>query len=242
MVFYVKGQHAMRLRLFFTAMTGLWLVVPATALAHPFVSESVPVQSAATLTLDLAHGCVSDGRAHSDRAGEPTRVIGVRFPEAISVRTVTDSAGFVVEAPQRTDTYDTWTLRAPDGVDISAPVIAFAVVIDADVTDPVWLQVFQDCDTASHQWLATPEQQGVEPGVQVPLITADALAPPATAPPDMREKMQSTGDETGDGNAEPLIDFIGVEIPQSNEAWLWYVLFASVFGVLLAKRSRKQGR
>lgn len=234
----------MRLRLFILGLLGLWLLVPAVALAHPFVVETVPVQSAATLTLDLAHGCVADGGAHSGADGEPTREIAVRFPSSVSVRTVSDAAGFTVEAPQSAGMYDEWTLRAADGVDVPAPVIAFAVVIDAEPPDAVWLQVFQGCDTGEHRWIATPDAPGDEPGVQVRLSAADLTAPPDTAPQrDAAGDATATDDEAVDEDTEEqTIDFIGIDIPQSNEAWLWYVLVAGVVGVLLAKRSRQQGR
>ncbi|MEX2533552.1 MAG: hypothetical protein WD360_06270 [Nitriliruptoraceae bacterium] len=235
----------MRMRLFILGVLGLWLLVPAVALAHPFVTEPVPVQSAATLTLDLAHGCVADGGAHSGGDGEPTRQIAVRFPSSMSVRTVSDAGGFTVEAAQSTGMYDEWTLRAADGVDVPAPVIAFAVVVDAKPTDAVWLQVFQGCDTAEHRWIATPDAPDGEPGVQVRLSAADPTAPPDTAPQrDLPSDNTTTGqDEPVDEESdEPIIDFIGIDVPQSNEAWLWYVLIAGVVGVLLAKRSRKQGR
>jgi len=227
----------MRLRLFLSGVLGLWLLVPAAALAHPFVAETVPVQSAASLTLNLAHGCVAAGGTHSDGDGEPTREIAVRFPLSVSVRTVSDAAGFTVEPPQATDTYDEWTLRAQDGVDVPAPVIVFAVVIDAEPSDAVWLQVFQGCDTVEHRWIATPDAPSGEPGVQVGLSEADPTAPADTAPQrDLPGDDGAVEDETD----EPLIDFIGIDVPQSNEAWLWYELVAAVVGVLLAKRSRKQ--
>lgn len=231
----------MRLRFVIPSILGLWLLVPAAALAHPFVSEPVSVQSAATLTLNLAHGCVGEGE-HRDGTGEPTREIGVRFPAMVSVRTVTESAGFIVEPPQQTDGYDEWTLRAPEGVDLPAPVITFAVVIDAQPVDTVWLQVFQGCDTAEHRWIATPDAPGGEPGVLVQLIGEDPTAPKDSAP--LRDVF-ATDDEAVNGDAPddadaPEIDFIGIDIPQSQEAWLWYVLIAGVIGVLLAKRSRKQ--
>lgn len=230
----------MRLRLFISGVFGLWLLVPAVALAHPFVAETVPVQSAATLTLNLSHGCVADDGSHSDGDGEPTREIAVRFPDEVSVRTVADADGFTVEPPKVTDTYDEWTLRASDGVDVPAPVIVFAVVIDAAPTDTVWLQVFQGCDTVEHRWIATPNAPGGEAGVEVQLTAADPTAPADTAP-----ERDAPGDDDAAVDAEgdeALIDFIGADIPQSEEAWLWYVLIAGVAGVLLAKRSRKQGR
>ncbi len=239
----------MRLRLLSVGVLAVWLL-PAAAFAHPFVPDAVPVDSAATLTLDMAHGCVAAEQDHASQAGEPTREVGVRFPDAISVRMVVDDGGFTVVDAKRDGAFDDWTLLAPDGVDIAAPVFTFAVVVDASASDTLWLQVYQRCDTGKHQWVATPDAPDGEPGVRVRLAAADPAAPAVGAP----ERQEPVGppvddnDTVGDDAVEdddadaPAIDFIGIDIPQTSEAWLWYVVIAGVIGVLLAKRSRNQKR
>lgn len=236
----------------------VWLV-PVVALAHPFVPGTVPVDSAAVLTLDMAHGCFADGASHDGPEQEATREVSVRFPPEIDVRTVVDDFGFTVGVPEKTDMYDEWTFVAPDGVDVSAPTFAFAVVVNAEATDTLWLQVFQGCDTHAHRWIATPDAPGGEPGVRVRLAVADPAAPAVGAPPrDIfvvenaeEEPAEVTADadtnaavegDTDDTNGRDDIDFIGVDIPQTADAWVWYVLIAGVVGVLLAKRASGRSR
>jgi hypothetical protein len=218
----------------------VWLLWPAAAFAHPFVPGEVPVDSAAVLTVDLAHGCVAPLGSHQTAAGEATREVAVRFPPEIDVRTVVDSDGFVTATPSRTDSFDEWTFTAPDGVDVDAPVLSFAVVVTASPQDTLWLQVLQICDTYTHRWVATPDEPAGEPGVSVRLTDADAAAPAAGAPPrDGEQPPTADASEEGEDSDDPLIDFIGVDIPQTADAWVWYVLIAAVVGVLLAKRSSR---
>lgn len=231
----------------------VWFVLPASAFAHPFVPGTVPVDSAAVLTLDMAHGCVADGASHDGPEQEATRDVSVRFPPEIDVRTVVDDSGFTVGVPEKSDLYDEWTFVAPDGVDVSAPTFAFAVVVNAEATDTLWLQVYQGCDTHVHRWIATPDAPGGEPGVRVRLAVADLAAPAAGAPPrdifvdetveeepaEVTDDADTNGDvegDTDDTNGRDDIDFIGVDIPQTADAWVWYVLIGGVVGVLLAKR------
>lgn len=232
-----------------TGIIGMLLVLPTAAWAHPFVRGEVPVDSAATLTLDLAHGCTPADGTHGDGDEEATREIGVRFPPEVDVRTVVEADGFTVEAPVQTDGYDEWTLVADADTDVLAPVVMFAVVVNADPTDTLWLAVYQGCTSTAHRWVATPENPDGEPGVSVRLAAADPAAPAAGAPErDVFADDAATGangtngatdEATGDdgSNEDAEIDFIGVDLPQTTDAWIWYVLGAGVLGVLLAKRA-----
>jgi len=236
----------MQLRHVGVAVFGLWMLLPTAAFAHPFVLGDVPVQSAATLSVDMAHGCAAPDAAHAAGDGEVTREVAVRFDPAVSVRTVVDADGMTVVSAIRTDTYDEWTFVAPEGLAVPAPVITFSVVVDAAPTDTLWLQVFQGCDTIEHRWVATPDAPSGEPGVRVSLTAADPAAPsngapPRTVPPGA--SVDSQDGQTDDSDeADPLNDFLEIDLPQTTEAWLWYVVIAGVAGVLLAKRARNRGR
>jgi uncharacterized protein YcnI len=155
------------------------VLVALPAAAHPFVrGGEAPVDSVATLTLAMAHGCGTEDSG----GGDPTTEIALEVPDQMRVVDV-------AEDPEYTATYEvgddgrieviTWTASG-DGE--PAPDLEFDAVLTGEVGDDVYLRVFQGCEGFAYRWIGTPDDPADDPAVRVTLVEADAAAPPP--PPD----------------------------------------------------------
>jgi uncharacterized protein YcnI len=155
------------------------VLVALPAAAHPFVrGGEAPVDSAATITLAMGHGCGTEDSG----GGDPTIEVALEVPDQMRVVDVADD-------PEYTATYEvghdgrvevvTWTATG-DGE--PAPDLEFDAVFTGEVGDEVHLRVFQGCEGFSYRWIGTPDDPADDPAVRVTLVEADAAAPPP--PPD----------------------------------------------------------
>jgi uncharacterized protein YcnI len=155
------------------------VLVALPAAAHPFVrGGEAPVDSVATITLAMAHGCGTEDSG----GGDPTTEIALEVPDQMRVVEV-------AEDPEYTAAYEvgddgrieviTWTAT---GEGEPAPDLEFDAVLTGEVGDEVYLRVFQGCEGFAYRWIGTPDDPADDPAVRVTLVEADAAAPPP--PPD----------------------------------------------------------
>jgi uncharacterized protein YcnI len=155
------------------------LLVVLPAAAHPFVrGGEAPVDSIATITLAMAHGCGTE----ESGGGDPTTEIALEVPDQLRVVEVAEdpeyTAAYEVDDDGRIEVI-TWTASG-DGE--PAPDVEFDAVITGEVGDEVYLRVFQGCEGFSYRWIGTPDDPADDPAVRITLVEADAAAPPP--PPD----------------------------------------------------------
>lgn len=180
------------------------LVLAATALAgapagaHPFLrgGGEVPVDSLATVTLDLAHGCGSE----ADGMGEDTLEVALEVPPWLRVVAVAEQPAYrhELEVVDGRTAVVTWTAA---GASEPAPAFELDVVATGTVGETRHLAVFQGCENGSHRWIGTPQEPADEPAVNVRLVAADPArpAPPETpvedAPDEPAAEPASSADE-----------------------------------------------
>jgi uncharacterized protein YcnI len=154
------------------------LLVALPAGAHPFVrGGEVPVDSLATVTLAMGHGCGTEDSG----GGDPTLEIALEIPETVRVVDVADDPLYDHELEADDDgrvAVITWT-TAGDGE--PAPDVEFDAVFRGEPGDEVYLRVFQGCEDFAYRWIGTPDDPADDPAVRVLLIAADDERP---APPD----------------------------------------------------------
>jgi uncharacterized protein YcnI len=155
------------------------VLVALPAAAHPFVrGGEVPVDSVATITLAMAHGCGTEDSG----GGDPTTEIALEVPDQLRVVEVAEdpeySAAYEVGDDGRIEVI-TWTAT---GEGEPAPDLEFDAVLTGEVGDEVYLRVFQGCEGFAYRWIGTPDDPADDPAVRVTLVEADAAAPPP--PPD----------------------------------------------------------
>lgn len=241
-----------------TAAGALFLAGPAGA--HPFVrGGELPVDSLATMTLAMAHGCDSEASAE----GAPTTEVSLEVPAWLRVVDVPGEEGWVVELEE--DDADalravTWT---SDGAQELAPEVDLEVVATGDVGDERYLSVFQACGEFAYRWVGTPDDPADDPAVRVTLTEADTSSPPppepepaeaasseaATTSPDadaaddpVEDVVEdATGDEAGDAGPETT-PLAAEEIDRVVPAWLLPVTVVLLGGgiafVLVARPGR----
>lgn len=178
---------------------GVTLVLAVPAAAHPFIQGGeAPVDSLASLTLDLAHGCSDDGHAHDD-GEQPTTEVALEVPEQMRIAEVADVEGFEVE------------LEADDGGRIEvvtwlaatstepAPELAFDAILSGEPGDEIFLRVFQACDDLSYRWVGTPDAPAEDPAVGLTLTEAD----PDNPAPGPDEQLPAESQAAPDDREEP---------------------------------------
>lgn len=157
---------------------GLLLVVAGPASAHPFFrGGEVPVDSLATLTLALAHGCASE----TDGEGHPTTDVALEVPDWLRIVDVPDPDGWIVELETADDGRVEVVNWMDDGGAEPAPEFDLDVVAQGEVGEERYVSVFQACDDIIHRWVGTPDEPADEPAIRLTLIAAD---PDSPAPPE----------------------------------------------------------
>jgi len=180
------------------------LVLAATVLAgspagaHPFLRDGgeVPVDSLATVTLDLAHGCGSE----AEGTGEDTLEVALEVPPWLRVVAVADQPAYrhELETADGRTAVVTWTAV---GQPEPAPVFELDVVVTGNVGETRHLAVFQGCQNGSHRWIGTPQEPADDPAVNVRLVAADPTRP---APPET--PAEDAPDEPAPGEASSTAD------------------------------------
>jgi len=157
------------------------LLIAAPALAHPFVAGGgrVPVQSLATIELDLAHGC----GVESAGTGPDTDEVALEVPAWLRVVDVPQPEGWTVTVEHATD-------GRPDALGVvvwaattgaePAPRFALDVVVDGEAGETRYLRVSQRCGDLVERWIGTPDEPAAQPAVRLRLEPAD---PDRPAPP-----------------------------------------------------------
>jgi len=148
------------------------LGLAAPALAHPFIvgGGRVPVQSLATIELDLAHGCGVE-RAGT---GPDTDEVALDVPRWLRVVDVPVPDGWTVTVE---DALVVWSAA---GASEPAPRLGLDVVVDGEVGETRYLRVSQRCGDLVERWIGTPDAPAEQPAVRLVLGPADPARP---APP-----------------------------------------------------------
>jgi uncharacterized protein YcnI len=153
------------------------MLVALPAGAHPFVrGGEVPVDSVATLTLAMAHGCGSEDAG----GGDPTLEIALEVPDAVRIVAVADDPSYEHELEAAGGRIEVVTWTAIDGGE-PAPDVEFDAVFTGEPGGEVYLRVFQGCDGFAYRWVGTPDDPADDPAVRLTLVAADPDAP-APAP------------------------------------------------------------
>jgi uncharacterized protein YcnI len=158
----------------------LLLALATPASAHPFVvgGGRVPVQSLATIELDLAHGC-DDERAGQ---GRDTDEVALEVPVWLRIVDVPVPEGWTVEIEDAIGTtlgVVVWS--ATTGAE-PAPRFALDVVVDGEAGETRSLRVSQRCGDVVERWVGTAEEPADQPAVRLLLEAADPTSPPPPLP------------------------------------------------------------
>jgi uncharacterized protein YcnI len=244
------------------------LLVALPAGAHPFVrGGEVPVDSLATVTLAMAHGCGTEDRG----GGDPTLEIALEVPEEVRIVDVADDPAYDHELEADEDgriAVITWTATG-DGE--PAPDVEFDAVFRGEPGDEVYLRVFQGCEDFAYRWIGTPDDPAEDPAVRVSLVAADdeqpappddeptvaeeEAAPAPTTSDDADRDDGATDEDAATDDAEDEVTEEGVAVEDGPEAldaeaaaeedgsgfpvWLLVVLVAVAgIGIALARRAR----
>jgi hypothetical protein len=165
-------------------LTGALLLLPTAASAHPFLTDGgrVPVQSLATITLDLAHGCGDE----QSGGGRDTDEVALEAPDWLRVVDVPQPDGWRVTTEQGAAA-GTLTIvwSATTGAE-PAPRFTLDVVVDGEEGETRFLRVSQRCGDRIERWVGTPDAPAEQPGIRLRLTAADPSSPPpltVTPPP-----------------------------------------------------------
>ncbi|MFO7777592.1 MAG: hypothetical protein R6V28_04490 [Nitriliruptoraceae bacterium] len=171
------GPRAVALASVVLAVTVL-VATPATA--HPFVAGGgeLPIDSAASITLDLAHGCGSE----SEGLGQDTLEVALEVPSWLRVLRVGEHPAYRhdLELADGRVSVVTWTVV---GTAEPAPAFELDVVATGTVGQAGYLAVFQGCEERSHRWIGTPEVPADDPAINVRLTAPDPARPAPPQPP-----------------------------------------------------------
>lgn len=174
-------------------------VLPAVpASAHPGVAGGeIPVDSLATITLAMAHGCDSEDAD----AGEPTTEVALEVPDWLRIVEVPETDPWTVELEHATDDGSVveTVVWATDDPQVVPPSFELDVVADGEVGDERYLSVFQGCETGSYRWVGTPDEPADDPAVRVVLAEPDPDAPP---PPELDPGSDEGSDQDAGGGAD----------------------------------------
>ncbi|MCC5947284.1 MAG: hypothetical protein JJT89_02415 [Nitriliruptoraceae bacterium] len=185
-----------------TLALSVLLVLPAAA--HPFIrGGEAPVDSLASLQLDLAHGCASETAGE----GDPTTEVALEVPEWMWIAAVPEPDGWEVSFetdPEGFATVVVWDAR--DATE-PAPVFDLDVVVEGEAGEERFLSVFQACDDFSYRWIGTPDEPADDPAIRLRLVAADPDAPaPERTPIAPPEEEAPEEDTDGDAADEGSVD------------------------------------
>ncbi len=167
-------------------LSGVLVLLPTPhALAHPYVvgGGRVPVQSLATIELDLAHGC----GVETAGGGADTDEVALEVPDWLRIVAVAERDGWHVTREEASDAQraagvvDSVVWEATTGAE-PAPRFALDVVIDGAAGETRFLRVSQRCGSVVERWVGTPEAPAEQPAVRLRLEAADPLRPPPPLP------------------------------------------------------------
>ena len=231
------------------AIAGVLLVV-GPASAHPFVrGGELPVDSLATMTLAMAHGCDSETAGE----GDPTTDVSMEVPGWLRVVEVAEEVGWDLEFEEDADgvlEVVTWTA---DGAEEPAPDFELDVVATGEVGAERYLRVFQACDEFVYRWVGTPDEPADDPAIRITLTEADPDSPPPPEPSDEPEaEVEEPEPEAEEPEPEPApdTDEAAAEseplVTPTDGAGLpgWFVpvtavvLLGAIAAVLLGRRGR----
>ena len=181
------------------ALLTLSVVLPAAA--HPFLrgGGEVPVDSLATITLDLAHGCGSEASG----AGQDTLEVALEVPDWLRVVAVAEHPGYGhdLEIDQGRVVVVTWEAAATPE---PAPAFELDVVASGTPGETRHLAVFQGCADAAYRWIGTPDAPADDPAINVRLVAADpdrpAPPPEPIEDPDLEGEADLDPDPEGGGD------------------------------------------
>lgn len=158
------------------------VVVVVPAAAHPFFTEGAeaPVDSLASVTLDLAHGCGSE----EEGTGEDTTEVALEVPDWMRVVEVPEPDGWRVDLDHSADGSHvevvTW---ATDDPQEPAPTFDLDIVVTGEVGEVRYVGVFQACGDTAYRWVGTPDDPADDPAIRLTLVEPDPAAPPPPPPP-----------------------------------------------------------
>ncbi|GGI02930.1 hypothetical protein [Egicoccus halophilus] len=151
------------------------LLLAAPAAAHPYVQGGeLPVDSLATMTLDLAHGC----GGHDADEEAPTLEVALEVPDWLRVVEVADVDDYATEVEAGTPGGGGTVVWTATGDGVPAPAFDLDVVASGEPGEERWLGVFQACEETSYRWVGTPEEPADDPAIGVTLTEADPDSPP----------------------------------------------------------------
>jgi len=158
----------------------LALTVATPASAHPFFADGgrVPVQSLATIELDLAHGC-GDERTGG---GRDTDEVALEVPTWLRIIDVPEPEGWTVSIEEPTAAARGVVLWSATTGAEPAPRFAVTVVVDGEAGETRMLRVSQRCGDLVERWIGTPDEPADQPAVRLRLEEADPSSPPPPAP------------------------------------------------------------
>lgn len=191
------------------SMTTLIVVLVAgPASAHPFFrGGEAPIESLASLTLAMGHGCASETAG----AGEPTTEVSLEVPDWMRIVDVDRPIGWSValeEADGRVEVV-TWTA---DIAEEPAPEFDLEVVVSGEVGDERYVRVFQACGDLVERWIGTPDEPADDPAIRLTLVAAD---PDSPAPPEATPEPEPAPDDGGGQETDELAD-AGVDGAESG--------------------------
>ncbi len=158
----------------------LSLALPTAASAHPYVAGGgrVPVQSLATIELDLAHGC---GDERTD-VGRDTDEVALEVPTWLRIVDLPVPNGWTVTIEDATDaTLGVIVWSATTGAE-PAPRFRLEVVVDGEAGETRLLRVSQRCGELVERWIGSPDAPADQPAVRLQLVAADPSSPPPPEP------------------------------------------------------------
>ncbi len=193
----------------------LVLFTSAAALAHPYVhGGEAPVDSLASLTLDLAHGCTTDDGHDHGEGGEPTTDVSLEVPPEMRIVEVPEVDGWEVALERAADgrvEVVTWTATTAQE---PAPAFPLDVVLDGEPGTELYLRVFQACDDLSYRWVGTPDAPAEDPAVRLTVTAAD---PDRPAPPPAEAPADDGPDDAAPENDQPRTDEDAVDTDDPAE-------------------------
>jgi len=171
-------RHRPNVLLVVALACGPVLLLTSPALAHPFVvgGGRVPVQSLATIELDLAHGCGVEGAG----AGPDTDEVALEAPDWLRIVDVPEPDGWSVTIEDATDAQLGAVVWTATTATEPAPRFALDVVVDGEAGETRYLRVSQRCEELVERWVGTPDAPAEQPAVRLRLEAADPQRP---APP-----------------------------------------------------------
>jgi uncharacterized protein YcnI len=178
------------------AVVLLAVVGAAPADAHPFVrGGEMPVDSVATITLAMAHGCGTEDAG----GGDPTLEVALEVPDAMRIVEVADDEAYEHDLEAGDDGRIEVVTWSAAGEGEPAPDLDLDVVVTGDVGEELYLPVFQGCEGFAYRWVGTPDEPADDPAVGVILIDADPDAPaPAEDEPTPAEQAAAAEPEEDD--------------------------------------------